>query len=64
MCYVTSERQSRKAKEPRPEGLRLFWAAPLLLVSQRPQRVFSFLAPRCSPKSARNAALPYFANTP
>jgi hypothetical protein len=64
MCYVTSEQRSQKAKEPRPEGLRLFWAAPLLLVSQRPLRVFSFLAPRCSPKSNRNAALPYFEDTP
>ena len=29
--YVTNERRSQKAKEPRPEGLRLFWVAPSLL---------------------------------
>jgi hypothetical protein len=42
---------------PQPEGLRGFWPGALLLVSQRPQRVFSFLAPRTQPKFA--AALLY-----
>ena len=45
--YVTSERRSQKAKEPRPKGkgLRRFWAAPLLLVSHRPT---GMLLPRAS----------------
>jgi hypothetical protein len=42
---VTSERQSRKAKEPRPEGLRRFWIASSLLVSHRPS---GMLLPRAS----------------
>jgi hypothetical protein len=60
--YVTKERRSQKAEEPRPEGLRLFWAAPLLLVSHRPS---GMLLPRASvqPKIDLNAALPYFAST-
>jgi hypothetical protein len=37
---------------PQPEGLRGFWQAALLLVGQRPQRVFFLLAPRIQPKSA------------
>jgi hypothetical protein len=42
-----------------PEGLRGFWPGALLLVGQRPQRVFVFslLAPRTQPKST--AALLY-----
>ena len=42
---------------PQPEGLRGFWPGALLLVGQRPQRVFSLLAPRTQPKFA--AALLY-----
>jgi len=40
-----------------PEGLRGFLPGALLLVAQRPQRVFSLLAPRTQPKFA--AALLY-----
>ena len=39
------------------QGLREFWSGALLLVGQRPQRVFSLLAPRTQPKFA--AALLY-----
>jgi hypothetical protein len=46
----------RVAERP-AEGLRGFWLGALLLVSQRPQRVFSFLASRTQPKFA--AALLY-----
>ena len=53
--YLTS--QQRREAPPQPEGLREFWPGALLLVSQRPQRVFSFLAPRTQPKFA--AALLY-----
>jgi hypothetical protein len=42
---------------PQPGGLRGFWPGALLLVSRRPQRVFSLLASRTQPKSA--AALLY-----
>jgi hypothetical protein len=42
---------------PNPEGLRGFWPGALLFVGQRPQRVFSLLAPRTQPKFA--AALLY-----
>src|SRR5580692_6857647 len=42
---------------PQPEGLRGFWPGALLLVGQRPPRVFSLLAPRTQPKFA--AALLY-----
>jgi hypothetical protein len=48
---------------PQPEGLRGFWPGALLLVGQRPQRVFSLLPPvrfgppRTQPKST--AALLY-----
>ena len=51
--YLTSQ-QRREAPAP---PLRGFWPGALLLVSQRPQRVFSFLAPRTQPKFA--AALLY-----
>ena len=36
LSYVTSERRSQKAKEPRPEGWRRFWAEPALLVGHVP----------------------------
>jgi hypothetical protein len=39
------------------QGLRGFWPGALLLVGQRPQRVFTLLAPRTQPKST--AALLY-----
>ena len=44
--YVTSERQSRKAKEPRPFGLLSLKRLAALLVGHRPLRVCSLLA-RC-----------------
>ena|SRR5580704_10335653 len=53
--YLTS--QQRGEAPPQPEGLREFWPGALLLVAQRPQRVFSLLAPRTQPKFA--AALLY-----
>jgi hypothetical protein len=55
--YLTSQRRGEAPVPPQPEGLREFWPGALLLVSQRPQRVFSFLAPRTQPKFA--AALLY-----
>ncbi|MCE0497008.1 MAG: hypothetical protein LV481_03565 [Methylacidiphilales bacterium] len=60
---VRSEQQSQKAKEPRPEGLPIFW--PLsrhcgMLVGQRPLRVFFLLAPRQRPKNKGNATHGYF----
>ena len=42
----------RGAGAAQPEGLRGFWPGALLLVGQRPQRVFSLLAPRTQPKFA------------
>jgi hypothetical protein len=47
----------RGAGDAQPEGLRGFWPGALLLVGQRPQRVFCLLAPRTQPKST--AALLY-----
>ena len=55
--YLTSQQRGEAPAPPQPEGLRGFWPVALLLVSQRPQRVFSFLAPRTRPKFA--AALLY-----
>ena len=55
--YLTSQQRREAPAPPQPEGLRGFWPGALLLVSQRPQRVFSFLAPRTQPKFA--AALLY-----
>ena len=55
--YLTSQQRGEAPVPPQPEGLRGFWAAALLLVGQRPQRVFSLLAPRIQPKFA--AALLY-----
>jgi hypothetical protein len=55
--YLTSQQRREAPAPPQPEGLRGFWPGALSLVSQRPQRVFSFLAPRTQPKFA--AALLY-----
>jgi hypothetical protein len=61
--YLTSQHRREAPAPPQPEGLRGFWPGALLLVSQRPQRVFSFLLPvrlgppRTQPKFA--AALLY-----
>jgi hypothetical protein len=55
--YLTSQQRREAPAPPQPEGLRGFWPGALLLVSQRPLRVFSFLAPRTRPKFA--AALLY-----
>ena len=55
--YLTSQQRREAPAPPQPEGLRGFWPGALLLVSQRPQPVFSFLAPRTQPKFA--AALLY-----
>jgi len=55
--YLTSQQRREVPAPPQPEGLRGFWPGALLLVSHRPQRVFSFLAPRTQPKFA--AALLY-----
>ena len=55
--YLTSQQRGEVPAPPQPEGLRGLWPGALLLVSQRPQRVFSFLAPRTQPKFA--AALLY-----
>jgi hypothetical protein len=59
--YLTSQQRGEAPTLPQPEGLRGFWADALLLVGQRPQRVFSLLAPRTQPKSA--AALLYQSRT-
>jgi hypothetical protein len=48
---LTSQQRPEAPAPPQPEGLRGFWPGALLLVSQRPQRVFSFLAPRTQPNS-------------
>src|SRR5580693_6279053 len=55
--YLTSRQRREAPAPPQPEGLRGFWPGALLLVSQRPPRVFSLLAPRTQPKFA--AALLY-----
>src|ERR1700758_4729285 len=55
--YLTSQQRGEAPAPPQPEGLRGFWPGALLLVGQRPQRVFSLLAPRTQPKFA--AALLY-----
>jgi hypothetical protein len=55
--YLTSQQRGEAPAPPQPGGLRGFWLGALLLVSRRPQRVFSFLAPRTQPKFA--AALLY-----
>src|SRR5260370_34855502 len=55
--YLTSQQRGEAPLPPQPEGLRGFWPGALLLVGQRPQRVFSLLAPRTQPKST--AALLY-----
>src|SRR6202007_1433710 len=55
--YLTSQQRGEAPPPPQPEGLRGFWPGALLLVGQRPQRVFSLLAPRTQPKFA--AALLY-----
>src|SRR5258707_15076494 len=55
--YLTSQHRGEAPAPPQPEGLRGFWPGALLLVGQRPQRVFSLLAPRTQPKFA--AALLY-----
>src|SRR6266403_41163 len=44
--YLTSQQRGEAPAPPQPEGLRGFWPGALLLVGQRPQRVFSLLAPR------------------
>jgi hypothetical protein len=43
--YLTSQQRREALAPPQPEGLRGFWPGALLLVSQRPQRVFSLLLP-------------------
>src|SRR5580704_18326987 len=61
--YLTSQQRGEAPAPPQPEGLRGFWPGALLLVSQRPQRVFSLVPPvrlgppRTQPKFA--AALLY-----
>jgi len=55
--YLTSQQRGEAPAPLQPKGLRGFWPGALLLVSQRPQRVFSFLAPHTQPKFA--AALLY-----
>src|ERR1700731_2916044 len=55
--YLTSQQRGEAPAPPQPEGRRGFWPGALLLVGQRPQRVFSLLAPRTQPKFA--AALLY-----
>jgi hypothetical protein len=55
--YLTSQQRGEAPAPRQPEGLRGFWPGALLLVGQRPQRVFSLLAPRTRPKFA--AALLY-----
>jgi hypothetical protein len=59
--YLTSQQRGETPAPPQPEGLRGFWPGALLLVSQRPQWVFSLLAPRTQPKFA--AALLYESQT-
>jgi DNA-binding helix-hairpin-helix protein with protein kinase domain len=54
---ITSQQRGEAPAPPHPGGLRGFWPGALLLVGQRPQRVFSLLAPRTQPKCA--AALLY-----
>ena len=54
--YLTSQQRREAPAPPQPEGLRGFWPGALLLVSQRPHRVFSF-APRTQPKSIRPGGL-------
>src|ERR1700730_1834614 len=50
--YLTSQQRGEAPAPPQPEGVRGFWPGALLLVGQRPQRVFSLLAPRAQPKLA------------
>jgi hypothetical protein len=58
VAFKMGRRQRGEAPAPpQPGGLRGFWPGALLLVGQRPLRVFSLLAPRTRPKSA--AALLY-----
>jgi hypothetical protein len=52
-----NEPAARRRRRPNPKGCADFWPGALLLVGQRPQRVFSLLAPRTQPKFA--AALLY-----
>jgi hypothetical protein len=55
--YLTSQQRREAPAPPQPEGLRGFWPGALLLVSQRPRRVFSFLAPRIQAKIRSSAVL-------
>src|SRR5215469_2290621 len=55
--YLTSQQRGQAPAPPQPGGLCGFWPSALLLVGQRPLRVFSLLASRTRPKSA--AALLY-----
>src|SRR5271165_6919001 len=54
---LTSQQRGEAPAPPQPQGLRGFWPGALLLVGQKPQRVFSLLAPRTQPKFS--AALLY-----
>jgi len=54
---LTSQQRGEAPAPPQPEGLRGFWPGALLLVGQRPQRVFSLLEAPTQPKFA--AALLY-----
>jgi hypothetical protein len=50
----TSQQRCEAPAPPQPEGLREFWPGALLLVGQRPQRVFSLLPPvRLGPPRTR-----------
>src|SRR5260221_8603673 len=55
--------EARRQKNPGPKGCGDFGLHPCCS-SVTDLRVCSLLAPRCSPKSTRNATLSYFANTP
>ena len=54
---LTSRQRVEAPAPPQPEGLRGFWPGALLLVGQRPQRVFSLLAPRTPAKTRSSAAI-------
>jgi hypothetical protein len=55
--YLTSQQRGEAPAPPQPEGLRGFWLDALLLVGQRPQWVFSLLAPRNPAKICSSAAI-------
>jgi hypothetical protein len=58
MSYLTSQQRSEAPAPPQPEGLRGFWLGALLLIGQRPQRIFSLLAIASRSKLGQNLAVP------